>query len=87
MKIYKVCHVAFYKFNGDDRVCMPDFVCDVRVYTSKRRAIKDALRSVSIFRDLMGYEIADVDLCYLHSWALVSDDLRRDIYIIEDETK
>lgn len=87
MKIYKVCHVAFYKSNGIDRVCIPDFVCDVRVYTSKRKAIKDALRSVSIYRDNMGYEITAVNLRYLRSWALEADGIRRDIYVIEEVTK
>lgn len=87
MKIYKVCHSAFFNFADTDCACAPNFVDDVRVFTSKRRAINYALKCVWNYRDIMGYNARQVDLGHLLSWVLVSDKLRRNISVIEDETR
>ena len=86
MKIYKLCHVAFYEFERNDHACAPDFLNDVKVFTSKRRAIKCALMSVGAWRDIMGYKVTEADFGYMRSWVLESTNFRRGIHVIEDET-
>lgn len=87
MKIYKVCHSAFFILAGTDCACAPNFVDDVRVFTSKRRAINYATQCMVNYRDIMGYNAQEVDLGYVRSWVLASDTLRRGICVIEDETR
>lgn len=87
MKIYKVCHYVCIKHGNGDKVLTPDFGYDVRVFTSKRRAVNDAARSVCCYRDVLGYKVSDVDDDNIGNWVLETDTLRRVIQVIEDETK
>ena len=87
MKIYKVCHSAFFELAGTDCACAPDFVNDVKVFTSKRRAINYATQCMWNYRDILGYDAREVDRGYIRTWVLVTDKARRIINVIEDETK
>lgn len=87
MKIYKVCHSAFFELAGTECVCSPDFVNDVKVFTSKRRAIFYATQCMLNYRDILGYNARKVDRGYIRTWMLVADKARRIINVIEDETK
>ena len=87
MKIYKVCHSVCISLENGVRVLTPDFVNDVRVFTSKRRAIIYATTSMWNYRDVMGYKVREVDDAYIRSWILDSGSTRRVIQVIEDETK
>ena len=87
MKIYKVCHSVCISLSESAKVLAPDFVNDVRVFTSVKKAIDYATKSVFNYENLMGYKVYKVEDSYIRSWVLDLGATRRVIQVIEDETK
>lgn len=86
MKIFKVCYAFGICLSDSVAVCAPDFKNDVRVFTSKQRAVDYATTSMCNLRDVLGYNVREVADGYIRSWMLNLGSTRRVIQVIEDET-